>query len=132
MASAAATPLAWPLKVPEKNTSPPTRGVESLHQLALAADGGDGEAVGDRLSHRRDIRRNAADRLIPADVVAEAGDDLVEDQDAALAVANAPQPFEEFLLGQDAADVVRNRLQDDAGDLARDCRGTPARRCRDR
>src|SRR5207244_8502437 len=53
-------------------------GVESLHQAALATDSGDGEAVGDGLTHGRDIRRDPANRLITANVMAEARDDLVE------------------------------------------------------
>src|SRR5215471_2902954 len=92
--------------------------IEPLHQLALAADGCDREAVRDRLAHRRDIRCHAADRLIAADVVAKSGDDLVENENHALTVADLAQPFEKRLFRQDASDVMRDRLQDDPRDIA--------------
>ena len=55
--------------------------------------------------------------LIAAQPVAEAGDDLVEDQHDALLVANAPQRPREFVRRQDAADIVRDGLEDDSGDF---------------
>ena len=82
--------------------------------VALTADGGDRKTVGHRFAHRRQVRRHAAHCLVPADVVAEAGDHLVEDQDNALAVAHRAQTLQKSLLRHQAADVVRNRLQDDA------------------
>ena len=59
------------------------RRVEALHVLAPPADRGEREAVGDRLAHRRQVGHDAADRLVAADVVPEAGDHLVEDQQRA-------------------------------------------------
>ena len=48
--------------------------------------------VGDRLAHRGQVGRHAADRLIATDAVAEPGDDLVEDQHDAARVAQPRRP----------------------------------------
>ena len=59
-----------------------------------------------------------ADRLIAAEVVAEAGDDLVEDQQRALAVAQRRAGLRGSPgCGQQPGRVVRDRLDDDRGDL---------------
>jgi hypothetical protein len=50
--------------------------------------------------------------------VPEASDHLVEDEQGLVAVAEAPQPGQELVLREDRADVVRDRLDDDRGDLA--------------
>jgi hypothetical protein len=50
--------------------------------------------------------------------VAEPADDLVEDQQRALAVADRAQALEETRLGQDARRVVADRLDDQGRDLA--------------
>src|SRR3546814_8903402 len=47
----------------------------------------------------------------------EAGDDLVEDEDAPLSGGELAEPLEEGLVGQEGSDVVRNRFEDDRGDL---------------
>jgi hypothetical protein len=89
----------------------------ALHELATACDGREREAVGDRLAQRRDVRQDTSDRLIAAEVMAQAGDDLVEDEHGALAVAQAAQALEEARLRHQPRRVVRHRLDDDRGDL---------------
>jgi hypothetical protein len=86
---------------------------QPLHQLAPAGDRGEREAVRDRLPQRREVGRHAAHLLVSAEPVAEAGDDLVEDQHDALAVAERPEALEEAVLRQQARGVVGDRLDDD-------------------
>src|SRR5829696_8489997 len=93
-------------------------GVEALEMLAPAADRGEREPVGDRLAHRREVRMHAGERLIAADVVPEPRDDLVEDQQRAGPVAEVPQALEEAGAREQPGGVVRDRLDDDRGDLA--------------
>jgi hypothetical protein len=75
------------------------------------------EAVGNSLSHRR-ISGVTPGYLIPADVVAKAGDDLVK-------IGIIPRgrksyaTLEKHLLRQDASDVVRNGFRMMPRDLAR-------------
>ena len=59
----------------------------------------------------------AADRLVAAEVVAEPGHDLVEDQDRAGLGRRPPQRGHELVGRDDAADRVDDRLEDDGGDL---------------
>src|SRR5262249_15123065 len=66
----------------EEDVAADTR-VEALHQLSPAADRRNGESVRDRLAHRGEVRDYAANRLIAADVVAKAGDHLVENENDA-------------------------------------------------
>ena len=96
----------------------PGRGREEVHQLGLAAERRDGPAVRHRLAERRQVGRHAGDRLVAAEPVAEARDHLVEDQDGAVLRRELAEPLEEPGLREDRADVVRDRLEDDRGDVA--------------
>ena len=91
--------------------------VEALHQVGPAAQHRERVAVGDRLGERGQVRRDAADRLVAAEVVAEPGHDLVEDQDRAGLGRRPPQRRHEFVGRDDAADRVDDRFEDDRGDL---------------
>ena len=96
---------------------PVRRRVEALHVDATAGHRGERIAVCDRLAERGEVRRDAEDRLRPAEVMADARDHLVEDQQRALAVAERAHALEEARHGQDAGRVVADRLEDDGRDL---------------
>jgi len=70
------------------------------------------------IGKRREVRHHAGHGLIAPDVVPEAGDHLVEDQQRAGAVAEVAQAGEEARLGEQSRRVVRDRLDQDRGDLA--------------
>src|SRR5205807_1153885 len=59
-----------------------------------------------------------ANLLISAQAVPEPGNHFIKDQDDAEAAGNLAQALEKSLLGQHATDVVRDRLENDRGDLA--------------
>ena len=61
-------------------------------------------------------------RLRPAEGDAEAGHHLVENEHAAIVIAEFAQAFEKTRLRRDAIHIARHRLDDDAGDLAADLR----------
>ena len=92
-------------------------GGEQVHQVGLAAERGDRPAVRHRLPERGQVGRDAGDRLVAAETVPEARDHLVEDEHGAVLRRQLAQPLEEAGLGQDGADVVRDRLEDDRGDV---------------
>ena len=96
----------------------PGRRREEIHQLGLAAERRDGPAVRHRLAERRQVGRHAGDGLVAAEPVAEARDHLVEDEHGAVLRRELAQPLEEPGLRQHRADVVRDRLEDDRGDVA--------------
>ena len=95
----------------------PGRRREEVHQLGLAAERRDGPAVRHRLAERRQVGRHAGDGLVAAEPVAEAGDHLVEDEHRAVLRRELAQPLEEAGLREHGADVVRDRLEDDRGDV---------------
>ena len=96
---------------------PARRGREEIHQLGLAAERRDGPAVRHRLAERRQVGRHPGDGLVAAEPVAEARDHLVEDEHGAVLGRELAQPLEEAGLRQHGADVVRDRLEDDRGDV---------------
>ena len=116
VASAASTATALPLKVPPKCTSP-AGWVEALHELAR---GRRCAAIGKPLAIA--LPRVVTSGSTPAMAwsrrgVAKAGDHLVEDQQRALAVAQVAQALEEAGPREQPGRVVRDRLDDDRGDL---------------
>ena len=76
---------------------------DQAHQVAPAGDGPDDEAVGHRLGERRQVRRDAEQLLGAAGSGPEAGHDLVEDQDHAVAGAHLAEALEEAGRGPDVA-----------------------------
>ena len=89
---------------------------EAIHDVAPTAQHRDREAVADRLAERRQVGCHAEPFLGAAGRVAEARDDLVEDQDHARRRARLAQGLEEARLGQHDAGVVEDRLEDHRGD----------------
>ena len=67
---------------------------QEVHQVGAAGDRGDREAVGDGLAEDGEVGRDAEQRLRAAGRDAEAGDDLVEDQDGAGLRADRAHAFE--------------------------------------
>ncbi len=100
----------------EEGRSARTRG-EHVHQVGAPAQGPDGNPVPDGLAQRGQVGDDTADLLIAAEPVPESGDDLVEDQNRLVPGAQFPDGCQEFRVGKHGADVVRDRLQDDGGDL---------------
>ena len=94
----------------------PSSGRERVHVGRAADERGDREAVGHRLGERREVGRDPGDALVPAQVVSEAGDDLVEDEQGAVVSGQAPQLREVAGLGRHAPDVVGDDLDEDRGD----------------
>lgn len=92
-------------------------GREEVHQVGAATDRADGGSVGDGLAQGGEVGSDAGDLLPAADVVAEARDDLVEDQDAAGPGGLLAERGEELLVREEGTDVVRDGLDDDGGDV---------------
>ena len=118
MASAAAVVAGWPLNVPAKNAGWP--GVVEKRSISSAlppsAETGQPFAIALPSVVRSGV--TPAIGLVAAEPVAEAGDHLVEDEDGAVLRGELAQPLEEPGLRQHRADVVRDRLEDDRGDVA--------------
>ena len=62
------------------------------HEVALAGEGRHGKPVGDALAEGAQVRIDVVHELGAALVPAEAGDDLVEDEHRAMAVAELANP----------------------------------------
>ena len=91
-----------------------------LHDLAPPAVRADGQPAADHLAERRQVGRDAVQRLRAARSDAEAGHHLVEDQQRAVRRrVSSRQPFEEARPRQDEAHVAGDRLDDDGGDRRR-------------
>ena len=88
-----------------------------FHDLALAAERAHRQTAADDLAEAGQVGFDLVELLCAAEGDAEAGHDLVEDQDDAVLIADLTQPFEETRLRRHAAHVPRHRLNDDAGDL---------------
>src|SRR5579863_2601874 len=92
------------------------------HDLPLAHQGGDGEAIAHGLAKGGEMRSDAVELLRSAHVPAEAGDHLVEYKKAAIALADRLDFPQEAGLGrchgfgfeQDAGDAVRILLEESA------------------
>ena len=82
------------------------------------AEGADGHAAADDLPERREVGRDAVERLRTAERDPEPGHHLVEDEQCAVPRALRAQRLEEAGRGRHAAHVAGHRLDDDAGDLA--------------
>ncbi|MEZ5863684.1 MAG: hypothetical protein R3D25_06280 [Geminicoccaceae bacterium] len=93
------------------------RGGEALEEIATADDGGERMAVADGLAEGGEIGRHADERLVAAERMAKAGDDLVEDQKHAPPLAERLQALRIAGLERDAADIVHERLDQHGGDV---------------
>ena len=101
----------------------PVAAVEGVHELALAGDDADGEAAADDLAVGGEVGLDVEEALRAARVGAEAGDDLVEDEQGAALFGEGAQLAEELhglevgaaalhRLGDDRRQLVAARLQD--------------------
>ena len=90
------------------------------HDVAPAAEHADGHAAADDLAERGEVRLDAVELLRAALRDAEAGHDLVEDQDRAVLRAFLAQGLEEARHRRDAVHVAGDRLDDDARDVRAD------------
>ena len=89
-----------------------------VHQVRPPAERADREAVAHRLRHDGQVGPDAEHALRPGEADAEPGDHLVEDQHAAVQVAERPAALQEPGCAGDHAAVARIRLHDQRGDLA--------------
>ena len=92
-------------------------GRDELHDLAPAAVGADRQPAADHLPERRQIRRDPVERLRAARVHAEAGHDLVEDEQRAVRGGELAQPLEEARGREHEPHVPDDRLEDHGRDL---------------
>jgi hypothetical protein len=90
-------------------------GIEASHDLGPSAEGAHRIASADQLAERRQIRPHPFDLLEAAAAQAE-GDDLVEDQQHAVAVGELPHAAQVSGLGLDQPARAQHRLHDDPGD----------------
>ncbi len=102
-------------------------GGETFQEVAPADDGRERMAVADRLAEGGEVRRDADDRLVAAERMAKAGDDLVEDQEHAPPLAERLQSLRIAGLERDAADIVHQGLDQHGGDVVRRRRRAPPR-----
>src|SRR5260370_23547926 len=89
----------------------------SRHQLCGASVRAGRQVAANYFAERRDVWLYAVNRLRPPKRDAEAGHDLVEDQQRAALVADLPQTLQESLRRRDTAHVAGDRLDDDGGDV---------------
>ncbi len=92
-------------------------GGDALHDPAFPAVAAHGEAAADDLAQGGQVGGDLEPGLGAAEGHAEAGDDLVEDEQGAVLVAESAQAFQEAGLGEHAAHVAGHGLHDDAGHL---------------
>ena len=92
-------------------------GAEAVHILSFSSQRGDRIAIGHRLGEGAQVRRHAADRLVTTQAVPEARDHFVEDQHHPMHTGQVAQRGEELRAWQDAANVMRDDLDDDRCDL---------------
>ncbi len=90
-----------------------------LHHLPAAAVGTHRHTAADDLAEGGEVGPHVVIGLGAAQAQAEPGNDLVEDQQGAVLVAQLPQPLEEALLRGHHSHIRCHRLHDDAGDLVR-------------
>ena len=84
-----------------KSPLPSCPGSNGLHQVGGGADRGEREAAAHDLAHAGDVRHHAVVLLGAAVGQPEAGDDLVEDQQDAVAPRDLAETLEESGLGRD-------------------------------
>ena len=94
-----------------------------LHDLALADERGAREAVRHRLAEGRQVGLDAVGRLRAAEVPAEAGDHLVEDEQRAVPRAQVAQALEEPRRRRDAALGLEHDTRDLPADGVEQGRG---------
>ena len=91
---------------------------ELVHDLGLAAEGADREATADDLTHADEVGHHIMQALCARQREAEARHHFVKDEDRAVLRAEFAEASEETGVRQDEPHVGRERLDDEAGDLA--------------
>src|SRR5207244_1262324 len=92
-------------------------GRDQVHDLRRPAVGADGEAAADDLAERGEVGRDVEALLRAAEGEAEAGHDLVEDEERAVVLRDLAQEPQVASGGRDTAHIADYRLDDDAGDV---------------
>jgi hypothetical protein len=90
---------------------------ESVHDLDLAAEGADRETATDDLAHADEIRDDIMQALRSREGKTEPRHHFVEDKHRAVLRAEFAETGEETGVGQDQADIGRERLDNESGDL---------------
>jgi len=93
-----------------------TEGGEQVHESALAAEDADGQAAADDFAERDQVCIEAVEFERSAEGNAEAGHDLIDDEQGAFAEGERAQGGEVARSGRDAAGVADDGLDDDSGD----------------
>ncbi len=93
----------------------PERG-EVVHDVGASAEGADREAAADDFAHGGEVGGDAGDFLGAAGGEAEAGHDLIENENAGVGGAGGAEGFKEAGVGQDKPAVGGVGLDDDGGD----------------
>jgi hypothetical protein len=104
----------FPDRVPAWYTGPSG---EHVHDVGPTAERPDREPAADDLAERREVGGDAVVALGPGRAQPQTGDDLVEHEQGADAVALGAEPREEPLDRRHQAHVGRDRFDDDAGDV---------------
>ncbi len=90
-----------------------------LHDVGSAAEGSAGEAAADDFAEGGEVGGDVVELLRSAEGDAEAGHDLVEDEEGAVGGGHFAQACEVAGVGWDGAGVADYGLDDDAGDVVR-------------
>ena len=122
VACAPARERGLPLKVPPKATPPAKR---LFHDLASSSDNAERHAPAHCLAERRHIRRHTIKALRATRSDAEAGDDLVQQQQRTMLCANLTNLRQIPVLRKNAAAVAKHWFHDDPGNAARMLRQKP-------
>ena len=92
---------------------------EVVHNLGAAAEGSGRQATGDDLAEGHQVRRHAVDAVPALIGGAEAGHDLVEDEEGAVSMGDVGKRGVEAFLWCHGAHVAGRGFRDNAGNLAR-------------
>src|SRR5881296_4210985 len=101
----------------ERGVLPSTARLEDVHDLGFAAEACELEAAARDLAERRHVRADVVILLGAAVCEAEAGEDLVEDQDDALLAGELTETLEIVGLRRDHAGPAEHGLDDERADL---------------
>ena len=104
--------------VSDIDPEPANQTVEEIKKAGGQAVAFVGDATADDFAEAGDIRRDPEEGLCSAAGDPEAGHHLVEDQQAAVLVAQLAQAFQVARHRRDAVHVARHRFDDDRRDLA--------------
>ena len=90
---------------------------EVLHDVGASAEGSAGESAADDLAEGGEVGGDVVELLGPAEGDAEAGHDLVEEEESAVGCGDFAKAFEVARVRRDGAGVSDDGFDDDAGDV---------------